>query len=92
MDGFILGSFLTSRDWIRDIGLGYSRMYSGRDTRDYFDVHVSQGLGMLFRGTGPHNPYVSRFGATDLFTLGRAQEALRRAEDEEGQIQERSHG
>ena len=72
VDDFILGSFLTSRDRIRDIGLGYNMMYSGRDTRDYFDVHVSQGLGTLFGGMSPHNPYVSRFGATDLFTLVRA--------------------
>ncbi len=71
VDDFILGSFLTSRDRIRDIGLGYNLVYTTRKTRDYFDVHVSQGLGTLLGGMAPDNPYVSRAGATDLFTLVR---------------------
>jgi hypothetical protein len=51
-------------------------------------VYAEHGYGFA-RAYPPHNPYVSRFGATDLFTLVRAHGALRRAADDEGWIQER---
>lgn len=65
---FLFGSFLTSKDKLREIALGWNGSWTGTSTHDLLDADLTQGLGTLAGGEAPSDPYVSRVGSSDFFT------------------------
>ncbi len=68
VSNFFLTSFLTSRDRLRELALGFDRQWATDTARDFLTSSVTQGLGTFMGGMMRGDPLASRVGADDSFT------------------------